>query len=320
MRDRLAPGGVLIVNVGHPEGQDDLEKVLTATIGGGLPACPARPDRAHQHAAASRAERRSPRTACARRRRPAGEPAAPAAAAARRLEAPLEGGDVYTDDKAPVEWLIDKSIVDYAAEIDVGVTGFPDVAIVGGGIVGCAAAAFLAESGARVELFERSELAGAASGRNSGSIQHPFDPVLAGLHFETLRHYRELAGFHLPEAPAGVLMLAGDRRALEPVAADIARDQPELEPALLDPRTVVRTEPRLARKLWGCRLETGWPVRPAAATLAFAERARRAGAVLHEGRTAWPWVMGGGVRGVLAAESTARRAPCWWPPGRGRRR
>src|ERR671910_799003 len=33
VRDRLAPGGVLIVNAGHPEGQDDLEKVLTATIG-----------------------------------------------------------------------------------------------------------------------------------------------------------------------------------------------------------------------------------------------------------------------------------------------
>jgi hypothetical protein len=38
-----------------------------------------------------------------------------ALAAARRVEAPLRGGDVYTDDKAPVEWLIDKSIVDYAA-------------------------------------------------------------------------------------------------------------------------------------------------------------------------------------------------------------
>ena len=38
-----------------------------------------------------------------------------ALAAARRPRAPLEGGDVYTDDKAPVEWLIDKSIVDYAS-------------------------------------------------------------------------------------------------------------------------------------------------------------------------------------------------------------
>jgi hypothetical protein len=36
-------------------------------------------------------------------------------AAAGRLDRPLRGGDVYTDDKAPVEWLIDKSIVDYAS-------------------------------------------------------------------------------------------------------------------------------------------------------------------------------------------------------------
>ena len=31
---------------------------------------------------------------------------------------PLPGGEVYTDDIAPVEWLIDKSIVDYAAGAD----------------------------------------------------------------------------------------------------------------------------------------------------------------------------------------------------------
>ena len=28
---------------------------------------------------------------------------------------PLTGGEIYTDDHAPVEWLIDKSIVDYAS-------------------------------------------------------------------------------------------------------------------------------------------------------------------------------------------------------------
>jgi hypothetical protein len=40
---------------------------------------------------------------------------ATAVAAAGRIERPLEGSDVYTDDKAPVEWLIDKSIIDYAS-------------------------------------------------------------------------------------------------------------------------------------------------------------------------------------------------------------
>ena len=200
------------------------------------------------------------------------------------------------------------------------ITGFPDVAIVGGGIVGCAAAAFLAEAGARVELFERDELAGAASGRNSGAIQHPFDPVLTELYRETLGHYRELEGFRLGEAPAGLLVVSRERAALAPEVAAIAAAHPELEAELLDPAELRRLEPGLARGLWGCRLETGYPVRPAAATLAFAARARRAGALLHERRAAWPWVSGGGVRGVLAGGSTAPPDRCWWLPGRGRPR
>ena len=116
VRDRLARGGVLIVNVGHPEGQDELEQVLTRDDRRGAPACDARPDRGHEHAA------RGQRGAAVRA--PAGDRDAgacplalqgTAVAAARRLRPPLGGGDVYTDDKAPVEWLIDKSIVDYAS-------------------------------------------------------------------------------------------------------------------------------------------------------------------------------------------------------------
>ena len=36
--------------------------------------------------------------------------------AAARIAPRLKGGSVYTDDKAPVEWLIDASIVEVAAE------------------------------------------------------------------------------------------------------------------------------------------------------------------------------------------------------------
>jgi hypothetical protein len=39
-----------------------------------------------------------------------------AAATAGRLAAPLRGGRVYTDDLAPVEWLIDESILKVAAQ------------------------------------------------------------------------------------------------------------------------------------------------------------------------------------------------------------
>jgi glycine/D-amino acid oxidase-like deaminating enzyme len=188
-------------------------------------------------------------------------------------------------------------------------TGFPDIAIVGGGIVGCAAAAFLAESGARVELFERDRLAGAASGRNSGSIQHPFDPVLDGLHDETLDHYRELEGFELPPSPAGVLLLARERGTVEQIRGG----------RLLAPDELRSLEPAVAPGLWGCRLETGYPVRPEAATLAFAQRAERAGAILHEGRVAWPWVLRRAARGVLvggehsAAAAVLVAAGPWTP-------
>ncbi|MDQ5895853.1 MAG: Fused MFS/spermidine synthase, partial [Actinomycetota bacterium] len=35
---------------------------------------------------------------------------------ALRIRSALTGGDIWTDDHAPVEWLIDLSILDYARE------------------------------------------------------------------------------------------------------------------------------------------------------------------------------------------------------------
>jgi glycine/D-amino acid oxidase-like deaminating enzyme len=183
------------------------------------------------------------------------------------------------------------------------------VAIVGGGIVGCAAAAFLAEAGARVELFEQGKVAGAASGRNSGSVQDPFEPVMRELHSETLGILRELDGFELPREPAGVLVLARESAVIEAL--------PEGE--LLSPTEVRALEPGVAPDLWARRLDTGYPVPPATATIALARRAHRAGALLHEGRAAWPWVLGGKARGLLvggehcAAGSVLVAAGPWTP-------
>src|SRR5215217_2797114 len=115
VRDKLARGGVLIVNVGHPEGQDELEKVLSATIGEVFPHVMRDPiGDTNTLLLASRAPLAAARIRAAVPELPrALKPTA--LAAARQLEAPLRGGEVYTDDKAPVEWLIDKSIVDYAS-------------------------------------------------------------------------------------------------------------------------------------------------------------------------------------------------------------
>jgi spermidine synthase len=116
VRDRLAPGGVLIVNAGHPEGQDELEEVLTASIGEAFPNVLRDPIEdtntliVASEAPVSGDNLREAVTSLPLDLRPT------AALAAGRIGEPLEGGTVYTDDKAPVEWLIDKSIVDYAAD------------------------------------------------------------------------------------------------------------------------------------------------------------------------------------------------------------
>jgi spermidine synthase len=114
-RDRLAPGGMVIVNAGHPEGQDELERVLSATMGTVFPHVardPITPTNTLLVASVRPVSAR--RLARSVRILPAGlRPLALESAA--RLAAPLRGGAVYTDDRAPVEWLIDKSIVSYAA-------------------------------------------------------------------------------------------------------------------------------------------------------------------------------------------------------------
>jgi D-hydroxyproline dehydrogenase subunit beta len=150
----------------------------------------------------------------------------------------------------------------------------PDIAVIGGGIVGCALAAFLAEGGARVRLYEREAIAAGASGRNSGVLQHPFDAALAGLHEDSLAHYRELAGFTLPPEPTGLLVIGRRPPAVAPF--------PELSPERLEDARAA--EPGLAGGLHAVRYDTGRPVPPAAAARAFAARAEAAGAELRIAR------------------------------------
>lgn len=182
-----------------------------------------------------------------------------------------------------------------------------DLAIVGGGIVGVSAAAFAAEAGMSVALFEATQIAAGASGRNSGSIQHPFDRYMSQLNRETVVEYRELekvTDFRLPAEPAGLLTLSADMDILRRSAASIAQIAPEMRPEVLDPAALHELEPALASDLAACRLETGYPVAPAAATHAFAARARTAGATVQVGEAAEPWIEEGKAVGVRLSSGT----------------
>jgi glycine oxidase len=186
------------------------------------------------------------------------------------------------------------------------------VAVIGGGIIGCTAAALLAEAGTEVTLFEATAIGAGASGRNSGVLQHPFDEALAGLHARTMEMYREMAdpvAFPLPAEPAGILLLTGDPDAAQARAEDLKRWLPELRPVYLDADEVKTAEPSVEWGWAAVRVATGYPVVPESATTAMAARAVRAGVELRMGREAWPWIEGSRVRGVLIHDDEPLHCP-----------
>jgi len=160
----------------------------------------------------------------------------------------------------------------------------PDVAVIGGGIAGCAAAALLAEAGASVTLYEREAIAAGASGRNSGVLQHPMDPATVPLYEASLELYAELEnGFTFPAEASGLLVVGEDAATVDADCDGVAAEFPELAPEFLDGAGLAAAEPALAGDLCAYRLDTGRPVPPAAATRAWAERARAAGAKIEVG-------------------------------------
>lgn len=116
VRDRLNPGGVVAINIGHPEGSDRLEKVLTATVGTSFAHVVRDPvAKVSTVLLGSNAPLSATRLSTAALAMPPDlRPLAERTAA--RLAPGLRGGSVYTDDRAPVEWLVDESIVTYAAD------------------------------------------------------------------------------------------------------------------------------------------------------------------------------------------------------------
>jgi hypothetical protein len=101
--------------VGHPDGSSELERVIGRTMREAFPVVLRDPIE-EENTLMIGAQRAS-----------AGQLGAMAAGlppdlrilaerGAARIRPALPGGEVYTDDRAPVEWLIDRSILGYAAE------------------------------------------------------------------------------------------------------------------------------------------------------------------------------------------------------------
>jgi glycine/D-amino acid oxidase-like deaminating enzyme len=183
----------------------------------------------------------------------------------------------------------------------------PDVAIVGGGIIGAACAHSLARAGATVTLIERDELAAGASGRNQGWFVLPEDPALASMAHATLPVYLDVAASAQPAVwfdvePVGHLLVAlDDRDANDAEGVLTAARANGVDVEELDTPALRQLEPEIAPSASrGWLLRQGHRLDPASLTVALALAAKASGAeIRHHLRVRALTEERGVVRGVV---------------------
>jgi glycine oxidase len=170
-------------------------------------------------------------------------------------------------------------------------THLPDVAVVGGGVIGLAIAARAAREGLRVRLHERAALGSGASGHAAGMLA-PVSEAEVG-HGELLEDgiaaaaawpaYAADLGIALHTA--GTLLVARDRDEAEALEREHAfRARLGLEVERLLPSEARRLEPALAPTVRAALHVPGdHAVDPREVLAALAARAREAGVELREG-------------------------------------
>lgn len=188
-----------------------------------------------------------------------------------------------------------------------------DAIIIGGGIVGCATAYYLARRGLKPVLFEKGVIAGEQSSRNWGFVrQQGRDPIELPLMIEGNRIWRTLEAeleADLGWRQAGNLAIAADETRL----AAFERWLPIAKAHGLDSRIVSKSEiealvPGIA-KTWSGGLYTAsdGQAEPDLVTAALAAAAVRHGAQIVEGRAVHQIDMAGGkVTGVKTKEMSLK--------------
>ena len=115
-QEHLNPGGMVVINVGHPESSDDLEQVLSATMDDVFATVLRDPVQDTNTMLVGSDTEISGELLAEHVADLPPDLRPVALATAARLAARLDGGRVYTDDVAPVEWLVDASIVQVASD------------------------------------------------------------------------------------------------------------------------------------------------------------------------------------------------------------
>lgn len=162
-----------------------------------------------------------------------------------------------------------------------------DAIIVGGGIVGCAAAYYLAKEGARVILLERAGIGAGASGRSGGGVrQSARASAELQLANETVALFQSLAdelGVDIEYTQRGNLRLVESVDHIRPMQVDVTRQQSYgLDVRWLGQAETCELVPSLRREsvLGASYCPTDGHANPLKVVTAFAHGARNFGAQL----------------------------------------
>ncbi len=170
-----------------------------------------------------------------------------------------------------------------------------DIVIIGGGVIGCSIAYYLSLAGAQVIVLERETIAAEASSAAAGlltplgNISGPgayTDLLLASwsLSWELLPQLEQTSGIQTDYYQPGSLLIAADEKEgthLRELAA--VWQALGAEVTWLPGNTTREREPLLKSPLEGAvYVPQGGSIKPAAVTRAFAEAARRQGAIFLE--------------------------------------
>lgn len=172
-----------------------------------------------------------------------------------------------------------------------------DVIVIGGGVIGLAAAWRLAERGASVVVLERSRAGSGTSHVAAGMLApvaeaDPFEQPLLRLGIDAAHDYprfiaelRERAGVDPGYLRCGTLMVARDRDEAESLEREHqVRGRLGLEVSALRPSQARRIEPALAPTLRGAlELPDDHAIDPRMLTGTLAQAVRRSGGAVREG-------------------------------------
>lgn len=204
-----------------------------------------------------------------------------------------------------------------------------DVAIIGGGVHGCAIAYYLAKKGIKSALFERDYISSGSSGRSAAGVRYQFGTevniLLAQLHMREFQTLEEQLGYKesIEYDPAGYLWIAYSESQMAQLEKNVAFQQQLGSPtSILDVKGIQEVAPYVNTKgmLGASWCQYDGHVNPHTLCFAYADAAKKLGAEIHDHTPVTGLIMKAGraagvhtAQGDWEADAVVCAANAWSP-------